>query len=481
MLTIHDLKGHEAPLTGNSEVEYDRKLNAVDQITVTLYDWPENSISYPMITERALLELPQNGQLFRILTREEQSLGEVKSWTVTAFHVLHDLNDKLLHNKDKKNKPDQGDEDAEPQGVTLTLDQCMAYITTGTKFTYEIDGDFGTHTFADMPEGKALDIFLNTLVPTYLFEFTVDNYHIHIQRQIGRDNAFVFVDNGNVSAIQSQYDDTTLTTHILGECTPLVTEDDLTSAKSALDDANKDAASAATDLQKAQADLTDWQKNHTKDDDYKNTLKDKQQAVADAQKVHNDAVAKVAPAQQTYDHDQQVYTASGADGNVIYGEYTSPNAAVYGVIDADYFVDDEAHTKSALQQDLPQHLQDYPKMTLTLTYHEFEDNATIRSIDDVTVGNTGFIRDRYDIDISSRIVELKTYLDSPNGHEPEVTFGNVLGDFATTMAHLGNVANQLNNAGGAIPGVANNNQVVANFFGNATWTQKDVSGYLGRS
>lgn len=561
MLTIHDLKDNVAPLIGNGEIAYDRKLNAVDQITTTLYNWPENKLSYPMITERAILELP-NGQLFRILTRSESSLGELKAWDVTALHVLHDLNDKLLHNKDKKNKPDEGDEDEEPQGVTLTLDDCMAYITDGTKFTYDIDGDFGTHTFADMPEGKALDIFLNTLIPTYQFEFIADNYHIHIQRQIGSENAFVFVDNGNISAIKAQYDDTNLATHIMGECKPLVTEDDVTSAEKAVEDAKKsvdssqttidnqkktiantqaaqkkkddaypaslakkqkaiaDAKQRVVDLQKAlakwQADyaakgkpvpadtlknkqqtianaqksvttltnsLATWQKNQaTASEKSKETLKKQQDKLAEYNTKQAELQKKYADKQAKYEKNKQVYTDSGADGDVITAEYTSPNASIYSVIDADYFVDDDAHTKSALQQDLPLHLQDTPKMSLTLEYHEFADNATIRSIDDVEVGNSGWIRDRFDIDISSRVVEMITYLDSPGGHEPELTFGNVIGDFATIMAHLSNVSSSLANAGGtAMPGEVQGNAAVLNFFQNASWTKEDVSDYVGRS
>lgn len=536
MITIYDLKGNAAPLVDNGEIELSQKLNAVDQITLTAYNWPDNKLSYPMITERAVLELPDNGQKYRILNREESNLGDLKAWHLTALHVIHDLNDKYLHNDKKTNKDsnkddtnDNKDKDAEPEGVELTLEQFMAYITKDTKFTYTIHGDFGTHVFADNPKGRALDLFLNEGLYDYGYEFIVDNYHIDIYHSIGQQNAFVFVDNGNVSKITSTYDDSTITTHIKGECAPLVTKDDVDNDQSALDDAQKDLDTANKELsdytsqynkdhdekskeiivaQEKYKNLKDnlviYQQEHSKDEDYNTQLESKNKEIADAavalktaqdnlskleqqnqkdaadkNKVVSDATTKHDDAQTKLDKDQKVYIDSGADGDTVYGEYTSPRADIYGIIDANYYTDDHAHTKGELQQDLPKQIQDYPKMSITLECHEFEKNATLKSINDISVGNYGFIKDRFDIDITSRIVETIKYLQSPDNKEPTLTFGTVLGDFSATMATLSANAIAANNAGAAMPGATG--AVVSNFFANAKWTEKDVTAYDGRS
>ena len=464
MLTIRDLKGNEAPITNTSEISLNEKLYEVAQIDTTIYDFPENDIGFQMISERAIIELPENQQQYRISNRVEGSLGDVKYLQITALHVLHDLNDRYIKapKREKKTKPAQkvtavgtisnsegakvyrspvsaeatgrilpensrwkidrqikvnstvwysvstnewvkaedmtftSDGDQEPPeiedesedtSITMSLSEFMSYITQNTQFTYSIHDQFSSYTFPDYPEGRALDLFLNSGREAYNYEFTVNNYHIDIFKKIGKEDSFVFVDKGNIAALTSSYDDLTITTHIEGEST---------------------------------------------------------------------------------------FQSGDNDSTTITAEYASPNAEQYGLIDADYYSGSNAKTQSELIAELKKQIQDYPLIQITLEYHAFQDHL-IDSLNDIQIGNSGWIKDRKDVDISSRIVETTHYLQSPENHEPLIVFGNVIGDLSTTLAHLGVAANSTNNMGEALPGAADN--AIKDFFSNSKWTDKDVKQY----
>lgn len=384
MLIIKDLNGNEAPITNNSEVTKNRKLNQVTQLTTTIYDFDENKIGFEMVvgTPRLLMQLPDDGQYYRIMNRDEVSLGDVKSLQITAYHVLHDLNDYYVKSPNKDN-------DTNDKAVTLSLFDFLNYITKNTPFTFTIHGTFSNCTFDNYPEGRALDLFLNDGLKKYGYEFIVDNYHIDIYKRIGLDNSFVFIDRGNASALSRSYDDTTMATHIIGSCKP--------------------------------------------------------------------------PSNNDSDKD-----------NTIYSEYTSPHASVYGHIDAEPYSDSIATNQQQLIGDLKNHLQDYPLMQIKLDYHEFKDNL-IDSNNKIDVGNSGFIKDRKDVDISSRIIEVTSYLQSPTCREPQLTFGNVIGNFSDTIANLQTAKNDLNKMNKSLPDVAT--ESIKGFFSGSHWTESDVKNY----
>ncbi|APX72856.1 phage tail protein [Companilactobacillus allii] len=256
-------------------------------------------------------------------------------------------------------KDDSSDE--KDDSVQWSIGQFMSYITSGTKFTFNIYDDFEMYNFDQEPDGNALDLFLNDGVSDYGYEFTVDNYHINLFKKIGSDNSFAFVDSGNVSKISTTNDDTSIKTHILGEFSQKIDSSDKNSSDS-----------------------------------------------------------------MNGDDSEQVITA----------EYTSPHVNLYGIIDDEYFTDDSASSKDELLQHMKDKLQDYPLTQITLEYHEFKKNNLLQSVNDVGIGNSGFIKDRYDIDISARIIEITKYLHSPTNKEPEITFGNIIGDFADTLSQL---------------------------------------------
>jgi len=134
--------------------------------------------------------------------------------------------------------------------------------------------------------------------------------------------------------------------------------------------------------------------------------------------------------------------SDGDDGDstdqttTVTAEYTSPNIDIYGIVDDDYFTDENATTKDELIQHLKNKLQDYPLTQITLDYHVFEENNLLSGINNVDLGNSGFVKNRYGVDIKARIIEITEYLQCPTNKEPELTFGNIMGDLASTVFNL---------------------------------------------
>lgn len=583
------MQGNEAPLVNCGEITQNKKLFEVETIEFDAYDWPENDIAYQMITERSLMYLPDTEQWYRVLNRSTSSLGDVMVNHVTAFHVLHDLNDHYV--KAPVSEDTSTDDD---KVVSMSIDQFMRYILANTKFSYSLADNFGSATFSDYPEGRALDLFLNDGREAFGYEFTVNNYHIELCKRVGQDNSFVFVDNGNVTNINSVYDDSTITTHIKGESTIHVKD------TSDTDDSNQgsnnqpatptyaigtistmeaggapvysspvgghatgrrlangtswkiDKQISVDDKKWYRVSGTEWVSedymSFDKSGDVKpeshdtvrapgqGTIKaadnsnsdDENHKAPTAANVYNSPWTpqhvvltlpngsrwkidkkvddgaggktwyRVAPDQwvasddfdfsgsedvtptepsSAADTDDGTSSEVDEEDKTIYAEYTSDNASVYGIVDADYYQSDKATNADELINELKKQIQDYPLMELTLEYHEFQDGLVEKS-NDVQLGNSGFIKDRHGIDISSRIVEMTNYLQSPTNHEPELVFGNIIGDLTTTLRNLNSNNNSTSNMSSTVSDL--NSSAIIDFFAGSKWTEEDVKQY-GRS
>lgn len=350
MLIITDIQGNQAPVTQNQNPEISLQLNQVGQLKTTIYDWPQNHAGFEMLAERSIITIPEENQEYRITDRQEVTSTGVQAWSITAFRIIHDLQE-----HDVQNPVVSSGTAVTP--VTETAQAFMERITAGTNFSFTIHDDLGSHVYdSGLPVGKALDLFLNTFLKDYNAEFTSDNYHIDIYKKIGADNSFVFIDGGNVKSITRHYDDTTITTHAKGQCNPVAEE-------------------------------------------------------------------------------------SKTDTVPITAEYTSPAADVYGIIDASYLTDSAAHDQPTLLQHLKANVQDYPLMQLTLEYDEFEKNSKIAQSNKIELGNSGFIRSRRGLDITSRITGI-TYYPQDDNTMPKLTLGNVIGSFTQTIAQLKGASNK---------------------------------------
>ena len=118
----------------------------------------------------------------------------------------------------------------------------------------------------------------------------------------------------------------------------------------------------------------------------------------------------------TDDNDKPKFTA----------EYTSPKSSVYGVIDADIYNDDTAKDKNDLVNKMKATLVDSPSIQYTANLNRFAaDNNIADKLNDLALGNYGFVRSRQGLDEELRIIQIDLY-PQEKSKESTVTFGNFL-------------------------------------------------------
>ncbi len=202
MLTIKDMLGNEAPLydeRGSTSVIYD--LAQVPQLQTLVYDSELYHQGFEMIEGRSIIIEPETNQQFIITGRTDTRTMDTMGWQLTALHVMEKLNERY--------------QESTFTGK-LSADEAMKRIVANTDFTYTLHDSFTAKTVDSFGNGFALDLFLNTFLSTFGAEFVVDNYHIDIYKTVGQHNSFVFVDGSNISKIETNYTDDTITTHIKG-------------------------------------------------------------------------------------------------------------------------------------------------------------------------------------------------------------------------------------------------------------------------
>src|SRR5690625_922928 len=132
----------------------------------------------------------------------------------------------------------------------------------------------------------------------------------------------------------------------------------------------------------------------------------------------------------------------GADG--IEAEYTSPNAHIFGVIDAPPVEDERFTTESALLEEMKSRLQDEPLVSITIDFVDLRAAGY-----PYTVPNEGdrvflIYEPMEDLLIETRIMEIdETYNKNMEVTETKVTLSNYTKSFAGTM--FDNTSKQLSN------------------------------------
>ncbi|OIM96547.1 hypothetical protein BIY40_00425 [Pediococcus acidilactici] len=128
----------------------------------------------------------------------------------------------------------------------------------------------------------------------------------------------------------------------------------------------------------------------------------------------------------TDDNDKPKFTA----------DYTSPKSSVYGVIDADIYNDDTAKDKNDLINKMKATLVDSPSIQYTAYLNRFAaDNNIADKLNDLALGNYGFVRSRQGLDEELRIIQIDLY-PQEKSKESTVTFGNFLLNPAQLIADL---------------------------------------------
>ena len=116
-------------------------------------------------------------------------------------------------------------------------------------------------------------------------------------------------------------------------------------------------------------------------------------------------------------------------------EYNSPAQTIWGVKQAATIQDDRFTDNNSLLNYIKSQLQDYPTIQYTVERAEFEHHAKLSDINNVAMGNSGFIKDRLGVDVDVRIIGMTIHPQDAKQTDT-VTFGNTIFDYARNYNNL---------------------------------------------
>lgn len=329
MLVLQNVLGDYTAIKAQ-DVQIVDTLNSFQTLSFSFIATKENEVAAKMMIPMTVIEVPENKQKYRLLTSSIAKVGNYLQYSVTAVHVAKDM-----HRYYRESRLPQ----------TQSLKACLDFMFQGTPFRYTIEGNFSNFYFSEGFGENFVDELLTQCANDFKFEYYFDNYTLHIAKQIGKDNSFVFVDNVNCAKIAVSENYESIATHIIGYSNP----------------------------------------------------------------KQNDSETS---AETTYE--QKI-------------DYTSPivESANWPVIDATPVKYDQTLDHDTLLARMKSSLQDYPQIQYTIDSVNFKRFTRINN--DIAVGNQGWLRDRFGIDVKTRISSITWYPQDPTKTDA-ITFGNIMID-----------------------------------------------------
>ncbi|GAB9260887.1 hypothetical protein CANFE03_05470 [Ligilactobacillus animalis] len=329
MIVIQNVLGDYTAIKAQ-DVQITDTLNSFQTLSFSFIATPENEVAGKMMIPLTVIELPENKQKYRLLTASTAKAGKYLQYSVTAVHIAKDM-----HRYYRESRLPQ----------TQSLRACLDFMFKDTPFSYVIDDDFPNFYFSEGFGENFVDELLTQCASDFKFEYYFDNYTLHIARQIGADNAFVFIDNVNCAKIAVSENYENIATHIIGYSNP-----------------KQNDSETATET--------------------------------------------------TYE--QKI-------------DYTSPivESANWPVIDATPVKYDQVLDYNTLLDRMKASLQDYPQIQYSIDSVNFKRFSKIKN--DIAIGNKGWLRDRFGIDVKARISSL-TWFPQDASKTDTITFGNTMLD-----------------------------------------------------
>lgn len=329
MIVIQNVLGDYTAIKAQ-DVQITDTLNSFQTLSFSFIATPENEVAGKMMIPLTAIEVPENKQKYRLLTASTAKVGKYLQYSVTAVHIAKDM-----HRYYRESRLPQ----------TQSLRACLDFMFKDTPFSYVIDDDFPNFYFSEGFGENFVDELLTQCASDFKFEYYFDNYTLHIARQIGADNAFVFIDNVNCAKIAVSENYENIATHIIGYSNP-----------------KQNDSETATET--------------------------------------------------TYE--QKI-------------DYTSPivESANWPVIDATPVKYDQVLDYNTLLDRMKASLQDYPQIQYSIDSVNFKRFSKIKN--DIAIGNKGWLRDRFGIDVKARISSL-TWFPQDASKTDTITFGNTMLD-----------------------------------------------------
>lgn len=471
-IPVKDYKGNEAVV-----------LAYAVSITDTINSFPTLSFSFDATGQNLQVEgmigpdttFTVNGQQYRLTTSNPVPNTSYRVYAITATHVGYDL-----HGAYQK---------ATLTGVQ-SLKACLDLMVQGTSFRYQVDGNFSDHDFGTDTIGNGHgDDILSAIAQAWTCEYWFDNHTVHIAKTIGDKDSFVFVDRVNTTSISFNEDYSNMYTAIHGYGKQ--NEQEATSDSGTVTTTNKNDfinyvkgfvgkvpyvwGGSSTNGWDCSG-FVAYVFNHfgvsmhqpTTYEEFQGTVVSPPYQTGDMlfwgargstyhEAIALDANTLVMAANEQRGTVMQAISAWAPSFGVRNSSMsaklqdttsaddtsTTQDLPVTYTCEADYisplvdkgvsqrwdspFTSDTITDETTLKDALKAKLHDYPDVQYTMGWVDFKSKALGIS-NDIKVGNTGWIRDRYGTDVSVRIQSYTKYLDDQVGNNSTITFGNKIFD-----------------------------------------------------
>lgn len=466
-IPIKDYKGNEAVV-----------LAYAVSVTDTINSFPTLSFSFDATGQNIQIEgmigpdttFTVDGQQYRLTTSNPVPNMSYRVYAITATHVGYDLH---------------GIYQKMTLTGSQSLKACLDLMTQGTSFKYQIDGNFSDHDFGTDTIGNGHgDDILAAIAQAWSCEYWFDNQTVHIAKTIGTNDAFVFVDRVNTTSISYNEDYSNMFTaiHGYGKQNEQNTPDDSgTAATTNKSDFINYAKSFVGKVPYLWGGSTTngWDCsgfvayvfNHFGVSIHQPTTYEEFQGDVVSPPYQTGDMLFWGTRGNTYhvaialDANTLVMAANEQRGTVMQSISAWPpdfgvrNASMSAKLqdtetgdsnattdlpvtytcEADYisplvdkgiskrwdspFTSDTITDEATLMNALKAKLHDYPDVQYTMSWVNFKGKA-LSFDNNIKVGNTGWIRDRYGTDVSVRVQSYTKYLDDQVGDRSTITFGN---------------------------------------------------------
>lgn len=200
MIIITDLSGKSLPLIKVDKINRTRNINGTHELKLTVKRTEKNKQAFDLIEHEALVTLANNR--YRIKSLEKRTVLNLVELEVTALHEFYDCVDVYQYNVISDVR-------------MLSLHEALTHALEETDYTFSIRDDFDTLQFENFGNDNAIKLF-NYVKERFNFEFTIENKHLTIHKQIGKQKNLQLRWKHNIKTIK-QFDNTNnLSTYIKG-------------------------------------------------------------------------------------------------------------------------------------------------------------------------------------------------------------------------------------------------------------------------
>ncbi|MGM0807478.1 MAG: phage tail spike protein [Bacillota bacterium] len=449
-LIITDLSGQSELLTGYKNLKRTLRVNGITSLSFLLFKTDNNSHSYDLVEDQAILEY--EGQKYRIKKILKRVAFNTLEKQVEAYHIMYDLADNRIYDK--------------TSGVK-TIQQALDFALAGSPFSYNIIEAFSPMDLGEFGDANSINL-LNIICESYGVEIQEDNYQLNIRKQIGVDAGVQIRRGYNLKELSFLSETNNLSTFIRGYGKKREGTDILSGTKIA-------AGSREGEYLFDEELVCDYTVDVGATFSFSftgtgfnfetilNFLGGEWEFIVDGKENKRISTFSEEMTTQTIEvfrglehgnhtviarfmgeDSSNPYTEVGGvprvylkNGNIIgiyramqpeeiypvYVEYTSPNAAVYGIKHAEPLRDDNITSNEELLNRLKKVLIDTPEITITVSFADMKKAGY--SLDTIGKGDVVHIIDEMmGIEYTSRVMEAVDYPDINNKTGITVTLAN---------------------------------------------------------